>query len=85
MPGWLEELTEANVGSLEIQEDCGLSEAAEGWTLLGCWCCCGVAPGCRGTCRPLVDKEGSVVVSMPFTVWFIQHQFIDIYMGHIAC
>lgn len=38
-PGWLDELTESNVGRLEREEDCGLSDAGEGQTLLGCGCC----------------------------------------------
>lgn len=50
--GRMQELTESSVGSLESEEDCGLSEAGEGWTLLGCGCCQGgqqppgVAAGC---------------------------------------
>lgn len=35
-PGWMEELTETSVGSSESEEDCGLSDTGEGWTLLGC-------------------------------------------------
>lgn len=38
-PGWLDELTESNVGRMEREEDCGLSDAGEGQTLLGCGCC----------------------------------------------
>lgn len=39
MPGWMEELAESSVGRLEREEDCGLSDAGEGQTLLGCGCC----------------------------------------------
>lgn len=35
----LEELTESSVGSLESEEDGELSEAGEGWTLVGCGRC----------------------------------------------
>lgn len=86
----MEELTESSVRSLESEEDCGLSDAGEGWTLVGCGRCPGrsaaprVPPSCGVALPPSGGQEGKCSSLNALEGVFIQHQFIDTYTGHIA-
>lgn len=84
--GWMQELTESSAGSLESEEDFGLSEAGDGWTLLGCRSCGGgqQPPGVSAGCGvALLPSGGGKCSSHRVYSVSIHRRFT--WVTHISC